>query len=257
MPAAAQYRDEAEVQPLTKHLEEDLDRRSLGSLTSVSTTSLVLDNLQKSEAHHGAFEDRPSLDRLLLNGSAPGGASAHNLEDGPPYHSTAKPFGRRVRYIIWGSIATIVGGWIIALVVFWLSRAATRASMHDLSRGSSFRGKKVTLDQVLTGQWRGQSHDIAWIEGANGEDGLLLERGGNGGKGYLVVEDVRSRSANDNPSAYSSHVLMREDSFQVGDNHVYPNDVWPSRDLNKVLVISDKESVSLVQLTVIVPSADL
>ena len=45
----------------------------------------------------------------------------------------------------------------------------------------------------MEGDWRPQSHSISWIAGANGEDGLLLEKGAPG-KDYLVVEDVRSQN---------------------------------------------------------------
>lgn len=240
MPGEGQYGNEEESQPLTKYLEEDLARRSIGSVTSGSTTSLVLENLRKPGTHlYGAPNGETNPNGL------PGVKATDDLEEGAPYPSGSKPVEKRVRLLLWILGASLVGGWLVALAVFALSRGGTGASLRGGAGSLLSRGKQVTLGQVLTGQWRGQSHEISWIEGANGEDGLLLKRGDSHGEGYLVVEDVRTRSGKKNADAHDRKILMLQDSFTVGDERIYPSDVWPSRDLTKVLVISQKESVSI------------
>lgn len=141
-----------------------------------------------------------------------------------------------------------VAGWVIGLFTYLSTKSYQHSSQkeHDpaatASRGS---GKKVTLDQVMEGYWRPQSHEISWIEGANGEDGLLLERGA-AGKDYLVVEDVRSQNAEH--AAAGGHVasaqtLIKQPWFNAGGRQLTPDQVWPSPDLKKVLIATDTRSV--------------
>ncbi|KAF2806899.1 putative dipeptidyl-aminopeptidase B [Mytilinidion resinicola] len=111
---------------------------------------------------------------------------------------------------------------------------------HDpLATASRGSGKKVTLDQVMSGVWRPRHESVSWIAGPKGEDGLLLERGGVFGSDYLVVEDIR-RAEGDVSSADKT-TLMKSASFFVGDKFVSPNRVWPSKDFKKVLVLSEEE----------------
>ncbi|KAI1160449.1 dipeptidyl peptidase IV N-terminal region-domain-containing protein [Nemania serpens] len=110
------------------------------------------------------------------------------------------------------------------------------------SRGS---GKNITLDQVMEGFWRASGHYISWIEGAHGEDGLLLERDA-ADKHFLVVEDVRTRgSAPLAPGVgvASSKTLMRESLFDAEGRKLSPEEVWPSPDLKKVLIATSIKSV--------------
>lgn len=96
------------------------------------------------------------------------------------------------------------------------------------------------MDQVMGGQWRATKHSISWIEGANGEDGLLLEQG-SVGKDYLIVEDVRTQS----PSAVGTldtMTLMKNGYFEVAGRSLTPSKVYPSKDLKKVLVATDVQS---------------
>ena len=118
------------------------------------------------------------------------------------------------------------------------------ARPHDPHATSTIgSGKKVTLDQVLTGQWYANSHAIRWIAGTEGEDGLLLERNGGVGRDYLVVEDVRYRGEGFEVQKHHSTTLMKEGSFWVGQNEVRVSEAWPSSDHKKVLVQSDPEKL--------------
>lgn len=135
----------------------------------------------------------------------------------------------------------VVAAWVIGLATFISSKSYQHSSQKDhdptatSSRGS---GKRITLDQVLTGYWGASSHHISWIDGAEGEDGLLLERGG-ADKDFLVVEDVRSwdgDSAATDARITASKTLMRESLFNVGGQTLSPEDLWPSPDLKKVLI---------------------
>ncbi len=98
---------------------------------------------------------------------------------------------------------------------------------------------------------------MRWIEGANGEDGLLLERDGGRDKDYLVVEDVRSKSSKDEMKLHDSRTLMRSPWFSVDGRRVYPSEVWPSRDLRSVLIASEKKSVSEGRSTVTMLNTEL
>ena len=141
-----------------------------------------------------------------------------------------------------------VAAWVLGLVIFVSSKSYQHSSEkeHDptatASRGS---GKRITLDQVMTGFWRAQNHQISWIEGANGEDGLLLEQNAVG-KDYLVVEDVLSRNSDQvapGTQITSSKTLMQKALFDAGGRTLTPEQLWPSPDLKKVLIATGIVSV--------------
>ncbi|KAJ9669294.1 hypothetical protein H2201_000646 [Coniosporium apollinis] len=226
-----------ETQPLTtiQHPSQASDDESRDSLSSASTTSLVLEGLNDylpKAIHPQRYTDKQSYPRKQ---------EAFDIEDGQEYHGV-RPVDKKYRRLFW--ILGLVGfvGWLLALLLF-VSRGTYQHSSsrpHDpaatVSRGS---GKKVTLEQTLNGVWYPMRHALSWIAGADGEDGLLLERGGGGGKDYLIVEDVRQREGH--PHASNGTTLMKQGSFYVGSTWVSPSDVWPSADLKKVLVMSDRE----------------
>ncbi|KAI9769709.1 MAG: hypothetical protein M1840_003946 [Geoglossum simile] len=218
-------------------------RDSLDTVSSGSTTSLVLDRLNDFALDHNDGSRFPPL-----TGEPPDEKDGDgvDVEGGYPYNPTAgKPMEKKARRYMCILAFVFIGGWLVALALF-LSRQAYKHSStipHDpqatQSRGS---GKKITLDQVLYGEWRERTHEISWIEGANGEDGLLLEVGAGGvgsAEGYAVVEDVRSRSGN---NTLASTTLMKNPRFKAGNEYVYSHSIYPSRDLKSVLVVSDKES---------------
>ncbi|KAI9759151.1 MAG: hypothetical protein M4579_002524 [Chaenotheca gracillima] len=240
---------EEETQPLTQGSSSTPARDSFETATSASTTSIVLERLNEASSH----SDSHGRAALISNGDAhaPGYKDKEeeerevDLEDGPFQSLSMKPMERKVKQLMWffGSVA--LSGWILALFVLLWNQSYKHASAipHDpaatVSRGS---GREITLDQVLSGQWRGRKQQISWIDGVNGEDGLLLEKGGLGKKDYLVVEDVRTRSKSATPEAHDSKTLMKSGDFEVDGKRVFTSDVWPSRDLASVLVISGKQS---------------
>ena len=234
--AVDKYEDEEETKPLTRDSSSpNPSRPSTDSVTSVSTTSIVLDRLDGSGAILGngtAKAQQPILSK----------DEKYDEEDGIYLPKAGRPMERNARRVMWSLGALCLGGWLLALALFISRRSYVHSSNipHDpaatSSRGS---GKSVTLDQVLGGQWRARSHELSWIGGAKGEDGLLLEREAGSGKDYLVVEDIRSRDQNVN--ALSSMTLMKYGGFKVSGVQVYPSKVWPSKDLKKVLVMSEQQ----------------
>ncbi|KAI9874625.1 MAG: hypothetical protein M1830_009540 [Pleopsidium flavum] len=240
------YLDEEEAKPLTQDDESQTgpSRDSLDSVTSASTTSLVFERLNDSTKANGngSLKQQPHQDSLAQTSDVNEKEDDYDIEEGTYQPPAGKSVDKRFRRIIWMLGALSLGGWVLALFLF-LSRQTYKHSSaipHDpaatASRGS---GKKVTLDQVLGGLWRPKSHEISWIAGANGEDGLLLERNHGQRSDYLVVEDVRSR--NGTVAFIDSMTLMKDGAFKVSGGSVYPSKVWPSRNLKKVLVMSEEQ----------------
>ena len=251
-------RDEEAAQLLPIEQEEPR-RKSDESVSEASTTSLVFERIG----------ERAEADGSLLNGHnkmvtpkySPRGDSipyAYNsrseisleeeekeddLETGPFINNGGgRDVDKRFRRLIWIVAGVFIGAWVVALVLFLWSQSYKHSSAtpHDpaatASRGS---GKKITLDQVMNGQWRASKQSISWIEGANGEDGLLLEQGVPG-KDYLIVEDVRTKKGDS--SALATTTLMKQGYFKFGNEGFTPNKVFPSKDLKKVLVATNVQS---------------
>ncbi|KAI1498827.1 dipeptidyl peptidase IV N-terminal region-domain-containing protein [Biscogniauxia marginata] len=218
-------------------------RSSHDSLSSVSTTSLVFERLnerEKRNAHDSDFDD----DDPLKHGS--------DDERDAFLASNARRkivgMDRKLKRIIFILAGLFVAAWIVALITFLSSKSYQHPSQqeHDPTatntRGS---GKKITLDQVMGGYWRAQQHEISWIAGSEGEDGLLLERGASG-KDYLVVEDVRSRNGDHTGTGgkvTSAQTLMKNSWFNSDGRQLSPGQVWPSPDLKKVLIATDVKGV--------------
>ena len=215
-------------------------RRS--SISSASTTSLVLEHIngQKLNGINKPLPPEPYTDSPPAHLPRP---SRFEIEDGPASPSWP-PKGytgvdRKARRLFWILGLVAFAGWLVALGTFVITGTYKHASTkpHDpWATGSRGSGKKVTLDQVLSGQWRPRGHEISWIAGADGEDGLLLERNTPGK--YLVVEDVRKRG-NGAGEAKEEITLMLNNAFNAGEEWVTVGKVWPSPDLKKVLVASD------------------
>ncbi|OJJ34044.1 hypothetical protein ASPWEDRAFT_52373 [Aspergillus wentii DTO 134E9] len=183
------------------------------------------------------------------------GERYRDLEDGEmgseepflPGRKKATSSTSRTRRVFWILGSLCVGGWVLALVLFLVQPRpsnkdavlATEANQAGYDAGGAKYGTPVELDQVLQGLWSPRSHAISWIAGPNGEDGLLVQRGEGQENGYLTVDDIRNRKGDVN--ALESRVLMKKPFVKVDGNVVVPGDTWPSPDLNKVLIISDKE----------------
>ncbi|PTU17586.1 hypothetical protein P175DRAFT_0504882 [Aspergillus ochraceoroseus IBT 24754] len=155
----------------------------------------------------------------------------------------------RVRRILWLLALLCLGGWVLAFILFLTKgrsnpQTASDAlqlnepSSHSLSTSS---GKPITLEQVLTGQWAARSHAISWIAGPDGEDGLLVERGEDGGEGYLRVNDVGGLEDDTRARTQTSRVLMEKPEVKVDGRIVWPTTTHPSPDLKKVLLMSEEE----------------
>ncbi len=236
---ADKYTDEGEINTLAHDTSDpERSRPSLDSVTSASTTSIALERLNFSA-------ETSEYSRAELSSEANGFCTKDETYDEevtflPKRHS--KPVDKKAQRILWTLGGLCFGGWILALVIFLSRKSYRHASTlpHDpaatVSRGS---GKPVTLDQVLQGKWRAIHHEISWIQGAQGEDGLLLEREGGLGRDYLIVEDVRSSKSS--IDSLASVTLMKHGAFKVNGVQIHPSKVWPTQDLKKVLVMSKEQ----------------
>ncbi|THV53803.1 hypothetical protein BGAL_0041g00090 [Botrytis galanthina] len=239
--------------------QESVSRKSSDSVASTaSTTSLVFDRIGERVAANGSEKPTMVTPKFPPRGEMAYADDEHtqihldeeeekdyDMEDGAflTNGATNKSVDKKLRRLIWIIGGVFIGAWVLALFMFLGKQAYKHSSEspHDpqatSSRGS---GKKVTMDQVMGGQWRATKHSISWIEGANGEDGLLLEQG-SVGKDYLIVEDVRTQS----PSAVGTldtMTLMKNGYFEVAGRSLTPSKVYPSKDLKKVLVATDVQS---------------
>ncbi|RWQ96309.1 pheromone maturation dipeptidyl aminopeptidase DapB [Paecilomyces variotii] len=152
----------------------------------------------------------------------------------------------KTRRILWVLGILCVGGWVLSFFLFLGQKRAGNAATGSAavvyaadSESTTNYGKPVTLEQVLTGQWYPRSHAISWIAGPDGEDGLLLERGGGNEQEYLRVEDVRYRNVE--AEHKQTRVLMNSSYIHVNGETITPSRVWPSPDLKTVLVLSDEQ----------------
>ena len=222
-----------ETEPLNRDSTEYAYRPSSSS-TSTSTASAIRDYRKEQVP----FQD----DRY--SSSLGSKIEPFDTEDGLYIPPAGRPMEKRTRRILWAVALLCVGGWFLSLVLFLSKGSYKHASVipHDpeatASRGQG-TGKKITLASVLEGRWRSRHHGISWIEGPNGDDGMLLEQGGGEGRDYLVVEDVRSRT----PGAQTmqSITLMKYSVFRSAGQMVQAGRVWPSKDLKHVLVMSNEE----------------
>ena len=224
--------------------------------SSVSTTSLVFERIEERLAakegairdHHDdegeAFKDEPANDDLetgpfLGNGASSGSGVREDLR--------GKHMDRKTRKVLFIMAGALIASWLIGLVLYLASQSYKHASNfeHDpqatATRGN---GKKVTLDQLNGGFWSPQSHSISWIAGANGEDGLMIEKGAVG-KDWLVVEDVRAQDHSKKmgmTNIQNSRTLVQSRTIQYKGNTYLPQGAAPSRDLQKVLLSSNIKS---------------
>ncbi|KAJ9157694.1 Dipeptidyl aminopeptidase-like protein [Pleurostoma richardsiae] len=244
----------------------DAHRMSQESDSSVSTTSIVFDRINERLSRPRSSSKRRSSPLPRHNdlpyGDHGGSLSdfdeedplkdepSNDLETGPFLAGSpavgVKRMDKSFRRVIFIAAGVFLAGWVAALVFYISSQAYKHSSTfeHDpqatVSRGN---GKKVTLEQMHTGYWRSNSHDISWIRGPDGEDGLLLEQGASG-KDYLVVEDVRSRNpdAADSVQVASGKTLMRKGWFVYAGKQYQTWKAEPNPNMLKVLVGTDYQS---------------
>ncbi|QDS68144.1 hypothetical protein FKW77_010311 [Venturia effusa] len=226
--------DFEETQPLTQsHNDRKSQEEPRTSFESISTTSAILEQI--SGAPVNKYTDDDHSDSTL------GKQEGYDVEESGRYHAY-KGADKKYKRLLWIVGFVCLAGWSLAAFLFVVKGSYKHASTkpHDpsatASRGS---GKKVTLDQVLSGQWRARKHSLSWIAGPEGEDGLLLERDDPGNNDFLVVKNVREQSG---VSSSSTRILMAQGGFHVNGEYVYPSETWPSPDLKKVLVLADRQS---------------
>lgn len=214
-------------------------RTSVDSITSSSDTSIALERLNEDGTAIGNGHTKG----LLATRAQENKGDDYDEEDGFYGLSPRHPLEKRNKRIMWALGGLCLGGWLLALLLFLSRQSYRHASsipFDPAATASHGSGKAVTLDQYLTGAWRPRHHQISWFAGANDEDGMLLEQDGDSGKDYLVLEDVRSRKPGaDVPQ--DSQTLMKDGSFKVDGLDVRPSRVWPSKDLKKVLVMSNEQ----------------
>lgn len=220
-------------QPLTRAEDEPISPgfNPRPSASSASTTSLVLEHVSDKAAKEALYRDIAPEDEM-------------DMEDQLAWKRMIKPVDRKFRRAFYIVLGFCLVGWIAALFLFLgQDRHLPHSSRpHDPHATSTVgNGKKITLEQVLTGKWYARSHDIRWIAGPDQADGLLLERGGQDGKDYLVIEDVQYRDQDIEVQKQHSKTLMKQGQFQVGNDMVSPHEVWPSPDHKRVLIQSDYE----------------
>ena len=228
---------------------ESEPRLSQGSLSSVSTTSLVFDRIheetekqslrrQKKEldGEDPLGEDRDDAD--LETGPFLGGNRDEAQEDPP----RRQPMDKKLRRVLIIVVTVLVAGWFASLAIFLVRGSYKHLSETEHDPDADRRaGKKVTLDQIQSGFWLPTSHSISWIADPDGADGLLLEEGAKG-KDYLVVEDVRAGGDDAASSdAHETRTLMKSSSFTFGDESFRPQWNEPSPDLTKVLLAVNRE----------------
>ena len=226
--------NEEETEPLNRPESSTTPsaRNSQDSLTSISTASLVLEQLNGALHTNGeVFKGKPTDEFEYRDNDEDIEAPRYT----PP---VGRPVTKGTKRVVWLVAVIAVAGWILALVSFLINGAYKHPSKvaYDYERPGKGSARKVTLDEVLGGRWYARHQEISWVPGADGEDGLLLEKNQNG-KDFLAVEDVRSRRGD--PDAKAGLTLMRTGAFEVNGKKRYPDEVWPSPDLRSVLIISD------------------
>ncbi|KAI8958936.1 dipeptidyl peptidase IV N-terminal region-domain-containing protein [Daldinia sp. FL1419] len=218
-------------------------RPSRDSLSSVSTTSLVFERLSEREKLNEGISDLNDQDPLHHDSDDEAGGFLPPLPE-----KKIVGVDKSLKRFVLVMAGVFLAAWLVGLFTYLSTKSYQHSSQkeHDPTateyRGS---GKKITLDQILDGYWRPQSHSISWIAGANGEDGLLLEKGATG-KDFLVVEDVRSRNEDHTAGGgevKSAQTLMQQAWFKAGDQQLSPDQVWPSPNLKKVLIATQTKSV--------------
>lgn len=240
------YQDE-DTRPFKDLPDGDHSRHSIDSVSSVSSTSAVLENLNGSTAANGNGHAKTDPKTPLMHDR-----DEKYDEEGTFRRPQEQAPSTRVKLVVWTLCGLCLGGWLLALFLFLkagtfqtsVSSTTPTSNSSSLShgaapKGSHGSGKAVTLDQVLGGQWVAKSKSVSWITGASGEDGLIMEKARLGGTDYLTVEDVRARK--EGSKAIDKQTLMKNGGFRVDGKQVFPSKVWPSRDLKKVLVMSEQE----------------
>lgn len=223
--------------PVEQHIEDEVGSSRRESIESTSTTSLILERINQTATDN---ENAPSR-RERAPYDDPDRRPTHDDDDEDDLEAglgkvQSRQGGINVKKMVYIIGSLLVGAWVLALIVY----LASEYNLHDLKVAPQKHsiGKFIKLDQIMNGEWRPYRHEIEWVSGADGKrDGLMLTQNyEGGGKGWLVVEDLRA-----NKDAQPL-VLMKSRSFSAGERSLFATKVWPSPDLKKVLVATDMES---------------
>ncbi|ROV97268.1 hypothetical protein VSDG_04808 [Cytospora chrysosperma] len=249
--------------PLIDSLDAaDAPRLSHDSNSSVSTTSIVFDRLSERLSHQKRPSSKsrrnniPYADHETLSDFGEDDPlkeeTSSDLETGPFLASGAgiarpKHMDRSLKRLLLILSGVFVAAWVLAFVVYISTNSYKHSSdfEHDpqatVARGS---GKRLTLDELMSGAWRPETHTMSWVAGANGEDGLLVQQGSSE-KGYLVIEDVRNKDpgGEGGVDSFESKTLMKNSWVEYAGKQHTAQKTWSSPDMSKVLVTTDNEAV--------------
>lgn len=223
-----QREDDEESAFLQHHSVSDPSSRdSMDSLSSDNSLMTVrvdasaqrgYGNMQESGQHGDLENDMSEIGDILLPSR---GAKDSN----------------KIRVILWVIGIFCLGGWLVSFFLLLEQRRVDDATTLSATGATSY-GKPITLTQILSNFWDPESHSISWIAVDNGEDGLLLIKNKRAGEGYLRIEDIRTRKGAEHAKA---KVLMSDSSVFVDGNLVLPDTMWPSPNLQSVLIMSERQ----------------
>lgn len=249
------YRDDELNASFSPPPDDAESRRS--SVDTTSTTSLILERIHPDGRQRARYDD-PDAPRgkegdYSDDDDDDAAAAAADDDDDLDIESGAmpkhlRPMESRVRRAVYIIAGALVGGWLLALVVY-LSREAYRfrTTPHDPSATHGAKaGKSITMDQVFDGTWRAQKKGIQWIGGE--KDGLMLVPDSGHGP-FLEVQDVRNDT--------NRQVLMNKRNIKWDGRGVYVTKYWPSPDMKHVLCASNTESVGAYLPSPLLPSPPL
>ncbi|KAL6159706.1 hypothetical protein ACJBU6_02135 [Exserohilum turcicum] len=237
-PRDALKEEEAELLTKDERSARTSEDESEGSISTISTTSLVLEHINNPAINGASLSKRG--EKYTDNDEDAGRSQEQFDIEGAQYRAPAA-VDKKTRRWLWIIGTACVAGWTLALVFFLMNGTYKHVSSrpHDpLASSTKGSGKKITMEDVMEGRFYAEQQRIEWIAGPQGEDGLLLEKNIGAGD-YLVVEDIRNKG--DNKDSKTKTTLMKEKSFKVGDSYIYPSNEWPSKDFKKVLLISNYE----------------
>ena len=234
-----QYRDEPDTDGPGAR-----SRDSMESVSSMSSTSVVLEHMHNDMSTNGTGARTNPKTPLMSDEKYDAEGTYRGGERGP---------SKTVKTVLWVMCGFCLAGWLLALFLFLRNGTsgttiisppkATSTSPakpgDKTSSPSKGPARSVQFDEVLGGKWYARNKKVSWIKGADDEDGMIMEQAGGEGRDYLVVEDVRSRK--DGSDSNDQKTLIKSSYFTVDDKMIFPNKVWPSPDLKKVLVQSNRK----------------
>lgn len=133
-------------------------------------------------------------------------------------------------------------GWALAAIQLF---SQSRLPSTYREKGNSYSSKPtISLEQVFSGKWNANetSRSERWIPGPNGADGHILRRDNTGEKPFLRVDDLSSCSQadwNTENDCITTLKLLNSSILQVNGVEIRVHDVWPSPDLQWLLIMSD------------------